>query len=103
MVYKGIHSDIESYSSFFDNSKRAETQMRNVLQTKNITDVFVCGLALDVCVGELKGCQSRVADACSWSIHTKKNFTGFRGFTFLQFLPWLRKLFPNQGKYRKRM
>ena len=55
MVYKGSHSDIESYSSFYDNSKRAETKMRKVLQTKNITDVFVCGLALDVCVGELEG------------------------------------------------
>jgi nicotinamidase-related amidase len=52
MVYKGIHSDIESYSSFYDNAKRAETQMRKYLKSKNITDVFVCGLALDVCVGE---------------------------------------------------
>ena len=52
MVYKGIHSDIESYSSFYDNAKRAETQMRKYLKSKKITDVFVCGLALDVCVGE---------------------------------------------------
>jgi nicotinamidase-related amidase len=53
-VYKGIHSDIESYSSFYDNAKRAETQLRSVLKDKNVTDVYVCGLALDVCVGELR-------------------------------------------------
>jgi nicotinamidase-related amidase len=52
MIHKGIHSDIESYSSFFDNAKRAETSMRECLLGKGVTDVYVCGLALDVCVGE---------------------------------------------------
>ena len=51
-VYKGVHSSIESYSSFYDNAKRAETQLRSVLKDKQVTDVYVCGLALDVCVGE---------------------------------------------------
>ena len=52
-VFKGILKDIESYSSFYDNAKLAETQLRRVLESKHVTDVYVCGLALDVCVGEL--------------------------------------------------
>lgn len=52
MIHKGTHSDIESYSSFYDNSKRAETELRRFLFERNTTDVFVCGIALDICVGE---------------------------------------------------
>ncbi len=51
MVYKGMHSFVESYSSFFDNGKRCETSLRAELTDRGVTDVFVCGLATDVCVG----------------------------------------------------
>ena len=53
MIYKGVHSGIESYSSFYDNNKMKETKLKGELDKRGITVAFVCGLATDVCVGEL--------------------------------------------------
>lgn len=52
MIYKGVYSFIESYSSFYDNGKMSETRLYKELVRKSVTDIFVCGLATDVCVGE---------------------------------------------------
>ena len=43
---------MESYSTFYDNNKRHETKLRAELIKREVTDVFVCGLAADVCVGK---------------------------------------------------
>ena len=53
IVRKGIHSHIESYSAFWDNAKLNETPLRQDLRNNKITDVFICGIAYDHCVGEL--------------------------------------------------
>ena len=53
MIYKGSNANIDSYSSFFDNQKLNETKLRSVLQKRGVTDVYVCGLATDFCVGKL--------------------------------------------------
>jgi nicotinamidase-related amidase len=53
-VKKGSKSDIDSYSAFFDNCKLNETTLHNDLQKHNITDLYVCGLAADVCVGNYR-------------------------------------------------
>lgn len=50
MVKKGHNPDIDSYSAFFDNSKLSETGLDKDLKSQNITDIYVCGLAEDVCV-----------------------------------------------------
>ncbi|XP_032799639.1 uncharacterized protein LOC116936568 [Daphnia magna] len=50
-VHKGIHPDIDSYSAFWDNNKMSKTPLASLLQKKKITDLYVCGLAYDVCVG----------------------------------------------------
>jgi len=49
-VKKGSKSDIDSYSAFFDNCKLNETTLHNDLQKHAVTDLYVCGLAADVCV-----------------------------------------------------
>ncbi|CAF0792607.1 unnamed protein product [Brachionus calyciflorus] len=49
-VYKGCRSDIDSYSAFFDNCKLNETSLRTDLIKHEITDLYICGLAADVCV-----------------------------------------------------
>jgi len=51
-VRKGAHSEVESYSGFYDVGKRADTGLAAALKGKGVTDVFVCGLATDVCVGK---------------------------------------------------
>lgn len=50
-VYKGTNPDIDSYSSFQDNLKASQTALKAQLKAKQITDIYVCGLAYDICVG----------------------------------------------------
>ena len=47
---KGTDPLIDSYSGFFDNGQRQATGMGRYLQDRQITDVFVVGLATDYCV-----------------------------------------------------
>ena len=49
-IYKGTKSDIDSYSAFWDNFKLSETSLNQQLKDKNVTQVFVTGLATDWCV-----------------------------------------------------
>lgn len=49
-VYKGTNSDIDSYSAFCDNQNRSNTALDAQLKARGITDVYVCGLAYDICV-----------------------------------------------------
>jgi nicotinamidase/pyrazinamidase len=47
---KGTEPRIDSYSGFFDNGHRKSTGMGEWLGSRQITEVFVCGLATDYCV-----------------------------------------------------
>ncbi|XP_056648040.1 nicotinamidase [Diorhabda carinulata] len=50
-IYKGTNPEVDSYSAFWDNSKLTDTKLAEQLKVRNITDVYVCGVAYDVCVG----------------------------------------------------
>lgn len=50
-IYKGTNSDVDSYSVFWDNRKMSETTLNAQLKAKGVSDIYVCGLAYDVCVG----------------------------------------------------
>ena len=54
LTKKGCKSDIDSYSAFFDNCKLNETSLNSDLRKLGVTDIYVCGLAGDVCVGKKK-------------------------------------------------
>ena len=47
---KGTDPRIDSYSCFFDNGHRKATGLGDYLKQKGVTDVYLCGLALDYCV-----------------------------------------------------
>lgn len=47
---KGIDVEVDSYSGFFDNGRRNTTGLTGFLKEKQITEVYVCGLAGDFCV-----------------------------------------------------
>lgn len=47
---KGMDKNIDSYSGFFDNGKRKSTGLAPYLEGRNITSIFVAGLAADFCV-----------------------------------------------------
>lgn len=51
VVYKGCHSEVDSYSAFWDNNKLTQTELVSILAKHRVTDVFLCGVAYDVCVG----------------------------------------------------
>lgn len=50
-VYKGTNPEVDSYSVFWDNKKLSDTTLNAQLKMKGTTDIYVCGLAYDVCVG----------------------------------------------------
>lgn len=51
-VHKGINPDVDSYSAFWDNNKVSQTPLASKLQQSKVTDLYVCGIAYDVCVGK---------------------------------------------------
>ncbi|CAL8129537.1 unnamed protein product [Orchesella dallaii] len=50
-IYKGTNPEIDSYSVLFDNGKTSSTELVGLLSEFGITDVYICGLAWDFCVG----------------------------------------------------
>ncbi|EDS35307.1 pyrazinamidase/nicotinamidase [Culex quinquefasciatus] len=50
-VYKGTNPEVDSYSVFWDNKKLSDTTLCGQLRMKGSSDIYVCGLAYDVCVG----------------------------------------------------
>jgi len=47
---KGQNAEVDSYSGFYDNGRRASTGMADWLREQGVTAVTVCGLATDYCV-----------------------------------------------------
>ena len=65
MIKKGVTPYIDSYSAFFDNNKLKHTELEELIRGKDVTDVYVCGIAYDVCVGESRKAQKQK----TWGIH----------------------------------
>ncbi|XP_034194334.1 nicotinamide amidase [Osmia lignaria lignaria] len=70
-IYKGTNPEVDSYSVFWDNKKMMETSLSSQLQEKGATDIYICGLAYDVCVGATavdaltSGYRTILIDDCS--------------------------------------
>lgn len=47
---KGMDTEIDSYSGFFDNGKRKSTGLGSYLKGRNVESVYIVGLAGDYCV-----------------------------------------------------
>ncbi len=50
ILHKGSNPALDSYSAFFENDKQTITGLHGLLQSHEVDEVFVCGLAEDVCV-----------------------------------------------------
>ncbi|MFW6181806.1 MAG: bifunctional nicotinamidase/pyrazinamidase [Spirochaetota bacterium] len=50
VLRKGIRAGLDSYSAFFENDRTTSTGLEHYLKGLGIRSVYVCGLALDVCV-----------------------------------------------------
>ncbi|KAH0564323.1 nicotinamidase [Cotesia glomerata] len=70
-IYKGTNPEVDSYSVFWDNKKLTTTTLSSQLQDKGATDIYICGLAYDVCVGATavdaltSGYRTILIDDCS--------------------------------------
>lgn len=49
-VTKGSNPNVDSYSGFFDNDKKSQTDLNSILLRNGIKEIDVVGLALDYCV-----------------------------------------------------
>jgi nicotinamidase/pyrazinamidase len=56
---KGMDSEIDSYSGFYDNGHKKDTGLAGYLRGRNSKELFFCGLAADVCV------WYSILDACN--------------------------------------
>lgn len=50
IIRKGMNPKIDSYSGFYDVNKKNPTGLHGYLKDHNVTSVYICGLAADVCV-----------------------------------------------------
>lgn len=50
VFHKGTNPEIDSYSGFFDNGHQSATGLGDFLESKQVQEVFVIGLATDYCV-----------------------------------------------------
>ena len=50
IIYKGINSQIDSYSGFYDNAKIRSTGLSDYLKAKNVTSIDFVGLVTEYCV-----------------------------------------------------
>ncbi|TCK83275.1 bifunctional nicotinamidase/pyrazinamidase [Albibacterium bauzanense] len=50
IIRKGMNTEIDSYSGFFDNERLNSTGLAGFLTEKGINKVSICGLAADFCV-----------------------------------------------------
>lgn len=64
VIKKGVNSEIDSYSAFFDNSQGGDTGLASFLKEKKVEEVYIVGLATDFCV------KSTVLDALKLGFKT---------------------------------
>ena len=50
IFHKGMDPEIDSYSGFFDNGHKKSTGLSGYLKEKKATELYLCGLAADICV-----------------------------------------------------
>ena len=47
---KGMDPELDSYSDFYDNARRNSTGLAGYLKEKNVNEIYLTGLAGDICV-----------------------------------------------------
>ena len=50
IIQKGTQIDCDSYSAFWDNDYKYKTNLSDILHSKNIDTVYVCGVAVEYCL-----------------------------------------------------
>lgn len=50
IIFKGMNSEVDSYSGFFENDGKTSTELHKYLQANQVAHVHIVGLATDYCV-----------------------------------------------------
>lgn len=50
IIRKGFNPKIDSYSAFYENDQKTVTGLSGYLKNRNVTTIYICGLATDFCV-----------------------------------------------------
>lgn len=50
VIRKGMNPSVDSYSAFYDNNHQISTGLAGYLKEKGSNDLYLCGLAADICV-----------------------------------------------------
>ena len=50
-MFKGVNPQLDSYSAFYDNQKLSKTILDELIRKEGVSDLYICGIATDVCVG----------------------------------------------------
>lgn len=73
VVQKGLNPNVDSYSGFFDNGRRKQTELHALLHFEGIEEVDVVGLATEYCVA------ATAIDALSLGYKTRVLLSACRG------------------------
>ena len=73
IIYKGINSQIDSYSGFYDNGKIRSTGLSDYLKANNVTSIDFVGLATEYCV------NFSVLDSIKEGFKTRVILKGIKG------------------------
>ena len=73
IIYKGTHSQIDSYSGFHDNGKIRSTGLSGYLKTNNVTSIDYVGLVTEYCV------KFTVFDSIEEGFKTRVILKGIKG------------------------
>ena len=76
IIYKGINSQIDSYSGFYDNGKIHSTGLTNYLKANKVTSIDFVGLATEYCV------KFSVQDSIKEGFKTRVILKGIKGINF---------------------
>jgi nicotinamidase/pyrazinamidase len=84
ILRKGFRPHIDSYSAFLENDHTTPTGLAGYLRERNLTRLFLCGLAYDFCVrfsaldGKRLGFETIVIEDACRAVNLP-NFTGLSG------------------------
>lgn len=84
VVRKGIHPQIDSYSTFYENDRTTPTGLIGYLRERKLTRIFLAGLALDFCVrcsaedARREGFSVAVVEDCCRAIDVNGSLTEAR-------------------------
>jgi nicotinamidase/pyrazinamidase len=79
ILRKGFRSHIDSYSAFLENDHTTATGLAGYLRERNLTRLFLCGLAYDFCVrhsaidGKKLGFETIVIEDATRSVNLPKS------------------------------